>query len=79
LDNYFGTEGVCHTVGENRSNADVATTPCDDSTVDDTSTHVGDTSDSDRSTGTWVEVVNQKRTRKANSGFAQKIVSSALS
>ena len=69
----------CADVGENRSNADVATTPCDDPTVDDTNMHVRGTNDSDRSTGTWVEVVNRKRTKKANSGFAQKIVSSALS
>jgi hypothetical protein len=69
--------------GENRSNADEATIPRDDPTVDDTSTHVHNTSDSDsdsdRRTGTRVEVVNRKRTKKASSGFAQKIVSSALS
>ena len=55
------------------------TTPCNDATVDDTSTHVNDAGNSDMGTGTWVEVVNRKRTKKANSEFAQQIVSSALS
>ena len=62
-------------VEESRSSTCDADAPDTNATVDNTGTHVEDTSINDTSTGTWIEVVSRKRTRKANSGCEQQIVS----
>ena len=62
-------------VEESRSSTCDADAPDTNATVDNTGTHVEDTSTSNTSTGTWIEVVSRKRTRKANSGCEQQIVS----
>ena len=62
-------------VEESRSSTCDADAPDTNATVDNTATHVEDTSTDDTSTGTWIEVVSRKRTRKENSGCEQQIVS----
>jgi hypothetical protein len=64
---------VC--VEENRSSTCETAASDTDATVDNIGTHVEDTSTDNTSTGTWIEVVNKKRTRNVNSAYEQQIVS----